>query len=103
MTDHHAGNTQPKREKDWRNIEKQVHRYLHLERLLPSYHNRISVACLKVMKRLQTIGKARHDLDFFVPYTRYGYYRKVSGCHSFEPLQPLRCSPSVRIRCESSR
>ncbi|ELR19389.1 PBS lyase HEATlike repeat domain containing protein [Acanthamoeba castellanii str. Neff] len=71
------GNTQPKSNKGWDSILKQVQRFMHLERLLPSYHNRVTVACLKVMKKMQASGRARLDLDLFTSYTSYGYYRKV--------------------------
>jgi transcription initiation factor TFIID subunit 2 len=72
-----SGNTQPKSNKGWDSILKQVQRFMHLERLLPSYHNRVTVACLKVMKKMQASGRARLDLDLFTSYTSYGHYRKV--------------------------
>jgi len=71
------GQVQPKNEADWQAIVKQVNRFLHLERLLPSYHNRVTVACLKVMKRLQADGKVPLNPGFFTTYAQYGFYRKV--------------------------
>lgn len=68
---------QPKNEADWQAIVKQVNRFLHLERLLPSYHNRVTVACLKVMKRLQADGKVPLNPGFFTTYAQYGFYRKA--------------------------
>jgi hypothetical protein len=88
-----SGNTQPKQSKGWESILKQVNRFIHLERLLPSYHNRVTVACIKVMKKFQACGKARLDLDFFTSYTSYGHYRKV---HTLAAL-PLHMRRRMRL------
>lgn len=90
-----AGSTQPRNEGDWESILKQAHRFLKLERLLPSYHNRVTVACLKVVKRLQLNRKIPLDLDFFKTYTTYGHYRKVA-IPCMRPLCSLSESNDVR-------
>lgn len=69
--------TNTRDEADVRRIVKQIKRLLNLDMLIPSYHNTITVSCLKAMCHLQATGQCPTDLDFFRNYGRYGNFRKV--------------------------
>jgi len=49
---------------------KQIHRFLGIEKLLPSYRNQITIACLKALSHLHQNSKAQLDAEFFSDYMR---------------------------------
>ncbi len=59
----------PKRS-DYLKIGKQLERFLSVEKILPSYHNSVTIACLESLCELQAANKLSLDLDKFREYTK---------------------------------
>lgn len=58
-------------------IRKQLQRYLSLEKLMPSYRNTVTVACLQSLSDMQASNRIPLDLELFKQYTDYGHYEEV--------------------------
>ncbi|KAI9090462.1 hypothetical protein DFS34DRAFT_637443 [Phlyctochytrium arcticum] len=56
---------------------KEIHRYRNLDRLMPSYHNTVTVTCLKVLLRWMIAGLLPVDLALFLQHARYGNFEHV--------------------------
>jgi len=62
---------------DAEKIVKQLNRYLSFEKLTPSYHNTVTVACLKAMAELQASKRAEVNLGLFRDYSKYSHFEDV--------------------------
>lgn len=54
-------------------LMKQLERYLHLDKLIPSYHKTITVACLKTMQELQATKKIPIDYSVFRDFLKLNF------------------------------
>ncbi|ORX42682.1 hypothetical protein DM01DRAFT_1350220 [Hesseltinella vesiculosa] len=58
-------------------VKAEIERFRTLDYVIPTYHNVVTVACLKAMTKLMLHGLMDLDLSMFLPYTRYGNYLEV--------------------------
>ncbi|KAJ3296517.1 hypothetical protein HK104_001524 [Borealophlyctis nickersoniae] len=56
---------------------KQIQRYIELDRIMPTYHNTVTVACLSVLTRWMLAGLVPVNLVFFLKHARYGHFLHV--------------------------
>lgn len=55
----------------------EIVRYFNLEKLLPCYHNTVTVSCLKAFRYLQKLGHLPNNPAFFRQYTQYGLFKDI--------------------------
>ncbi|KAI8070359.1 hypothetical protein BC940DRAFT_13700 [Gongronella butleri] len=55
----------------------EIERFRTLDYVMPTYHNVVTIACLKTICKLMVHGLIEMDLNVFLPYTRYGNYMEV--------------------------
>ena len=58
-------------------ILNQVHEFLHMDKLYPSYRNSVSVACIETLCELQACGTLKTNVEQFKQYCRQGNYEEV--------------------------
>lgn len=59
---------------DTKLVLEEITRMLNLEKVLPCYKNTVSVACLKVIRKLQKCGHLPSRPTLFRAYAEYGQY-----------------------------
>jgi len=64
-------------EEQMRALVGQVERYLSLDKMIPSYHNLISSACLRTLCDLQMARKIPVNLEVFRKFVRVGNFEEV--------------------------
>eukprot|EP01119_Soliformovum_irregulare_P002075 TRINITY_DN1213_c4_g1_i3.p1 TRINITY_DN1213_c4_g1~~TRINITY_DN1213_c4_g1_i3.p1 ORF type:complete len:1045 (+),score=383.68 TRINITY_DN1213_c4_g1_i3:1199-4333(+) len=62
---------------DSRKKSKQLLRHLSLEKLIPSYHNSVTVAAIHAIADMMMRGTHEMNLGLFRDYTNYGHYEEV--------------------------
>ncbi|KAI8912322.1 hypothetical protein DFJ77DRAFT_511868 [Powellomyces hirtus] len=55
----------------------EVHRYRVLDRLIPSYHNSVTIACLEVLLKWMVANLLPVDLTLFLQHARYGNFLRI--------------------------
>ncbi|KAJ3023761.1 hypothetical protein HKX48_001289 [Thoreauomyces humboldtii] len=55
----------------------EIHRYRLLDRLIPSYHNSVTIACLEVLLKWMLSNLMPVDLKIFLQHARYGNFLRV--------------------------
>ncbi|KAJ3159722.1 hypothetical protein HDU86_001372 [Geranomyces michiganensis] len=55
----------------------EIHRYRVLDRLIPSYHNSVTIACLEVLLKWMLASLIPVDLSLFLQHSRYQNFLRV--------------------------
>lgn len=71
-------------------IDKQILRYLKVEKLMPSYQRTVTAACLKCLASLQHARKLSRDLFLFKEFCRYAHHESVRAA-AYRGIVLLAC------------
>ena len=80
---------------DTNKLTKQIERILNLEKIMPSYHNILTIASLESLCTLQLNNRIPVNYNLFKEYTKYGNYEQVR-------VTAIRCLQRLGIHKENT-
>ncbi|KAG2226887.1 hypothetical protein INT45_010166, partial [Circinella minor] len=63
----------------------EIERFRTLDCVIPTYHNIVTVSCIKALTKLMLNGMLELSVNLFLQYTRYGHYLGIRLC-AFDSL-----------------